>query len=127
MALAKHDHITVTGYVEEVLPYLHQGTIFVVPLRVGSGTRLKLLQAMSAGCVIVSTKVGAMGLHVEDGKQMMLANTPIEFVHAIQELLENKMRWLQLSEAGQAFVQEKFDWSVILPHLLAAYDEVLKL
>jgi glycosyltransferase involved in cell wall biosynthesis len=126
MTLAKRENVTVTGYVDDVLPYLHQGTIYVVPLRVGSGTRLKLLQAMSAGCVIVSTKVGAMGLHVEDGKQMMLANTPMEFVHAIQELLDNKLRWLQLSEAGQAFVREKFDWSVILPHLLVAYDEVLK-
>jgi polysaccharide biosynthesis protein PslH len=124
-ALASRRHITVTGFVDDVLPYLHQGTIFVVPLRVGSGTRLKLLQAMSAGCVIVSTRIGAMGLHVENGKQMLLADNSIGFAEAIKELLDDKMQWLQLSEAGQKFVQEKFDWSVIVPQLLKAYQQIM--
>ena len=62
-ALAAEENVQVTGWVESVLPYLHQATIYVAPLRMGSGTRLKILQAMAAGCAVISTTIGAAGLN----------------------------------------------------------------
>jgi glycosyltransferase involved in cell wall biosynthesis len=117
--------IVVTGFVEDILPYLHQASVFVVPLRVGSGTRLKLLQAMAAGCAIVSTHVGALGLDVTHGREMLLADSPTHFVEAVELLLRDRFRWLDLSDQARQFVQQRFDWQVIWPRLWQAYEEVL--
>lgn len=120
-ALKDDPNITVTGTVPEVTPYLFGATIFVVPLRIGSGTRLKILEAMAAGCAIVSTRVGASGLGVTDGEQLLLADDPTTFAAAIRSLLDNPDRRQLLAEKGRQFVQQHFDWSVIVPRLLAAY------
>ena len=125
MSLAERDNITVTGFVEDVLPYLHQAAVFVVPLRVGSGTRLKLLQAMSAGCAIVSTRVGAMGLNVQNGREMLLADDADTFARQVMTLLENPEKREQLAQAGYEFVRANFDWSMIVPRLLAVYEKLI--
>ncbi|MBZ0306991.1 MAG: glycosyltransferase [Anaerolineae bacterium] len=118
-------NITVTGFVEEVMPYLHQGTVFVVPMRIGSGTRLKMLQAMAAGCAIVSTDVGAAGLNVKHGEHLLLANNISTFAAAVNDLLHDPKKRRDLSANAQSYVREKFDWSVIVPRLLAVYDRLL--
>lgn len=123
-ALAERGNITVTGFVRDVKPYLHGGTIFVVPMRVGSGTRLKLLQAMASGCAIVSTTVGAAGLNVKHGEHLLLADDPRAFAEAVNQLLENPSVCRELGANAQAYVREKFDWSVIVPRLLAVYDRL---
>jgi len=121
-ALANHPQVTVTGFVDDVLPYLHQATIFVVPLRVGSGTRLKLLQAMSAQRPIISTSVGAMGLNIKAGRDMLIADNAVAFAASINTLLNQPDQRQQLAKNGRSFVETHFDWSVISPRLLAAYD-----
>lgn len=123
-ALAERENITVTGFVEDTLPYLHQTTVFIVPLRIGSGTRLKLLQAMSAGCAIVSTSVGAMGLGAQHNVELMLADEPQAFAAAVNGLLKDESQRQRLAENARAFVTAKFDWTMIAPHLLAVYDEL---
>ena len=125
-ALAGRENITVTGFVPDVMPYLHQGTVFVVPMRIGSGTRLKMLQAMAAGCAIVSTRVGAAGLAVTHGEQMLLADETSAFANAVCDLLSDPARRRNLSANAQSYVQEKFDWSVIVPRLLAVYDKLAR-
>ncbi len=120
-ALARHPRIHVTGFVQDVLPYLHEATVFIVPLRIGSGTRLKLLQAMSAGCAIVSTSVGAMGLNAEDDWELMLADDAVVFAESINFLLGDAVKRAQLTTAGRSFVAQNFDWAVLVPNLLALY------
>jgi glycosyltransferase involved in cell wall biosynthesis len=115
-------NITVTGFVDEVLPYLHAATVFVVPMRVGSGTRLKLLQAMAAGCAIVSTRTGAAGLNVTHGREMLLADDAASFARAVNSLLKDEDRRAELAANGKNFVREHFDWSVIVPKLLRVYE-----
>ena len=61
-ALSQLDRVEITGWVDSVLPYLQTATVFVAPLRMGSGTRLKILEAMAAGCAVVTTSLGASGL-----------------------------------------------------------------
>lgn len=123
-ALDQLPNVHVTGFVEDVLPYLHESTLFIVPLRVGSGTRLKLLQAMSAGCAIVSTLVGAMGLQVADGDAMRIADSAPDFARAMDDLLQDAAQRQRLAQNGRAFVAQHFDWSVIVPRLLAVYEQL---
>ncbi len=125
-ALARHPRIHVTGFVKNIAPYLHEATVFIVPLRFGSGTRLKLLQAMSAGCAIVSSSVGAMGLHAEDDWEVMIADDPHTFAQSINFLLHDEGKRAQLRTAARAFVTQNFDWSVLVPRLLAAYESLAR-
>ena len=107
--------VVVTGEVEDVRPYLHAAPVYVVPLRVGGGTRLKLLEAMAARRPIVSTTLGAEGYPVEGGKHLLLADTPRAFGDAILRLLEDKGERERLGERALAFVRERYDWSRIAP------------
>jgi glycosyltransferase involved in cell wall biosynthesis len=82
--------IEVTGRVPSVLEHLHQATVVVVPLRIAGGTRLKIYEAMAAGRAVVSTSVGAEGLDVHDGKDVILADHPASFANSIVGLLQDR-------------------------------------
>lgn len=114
--------ITITGYVEDTQPYFRAATVYVAPLRMGSGTRFKLMQAMASGVPIVSTAIGAMGLDVTDGDQMLLADGAKSFARAVNRLLSDKDLRGQLSQRGRDYVQQHFDWSVIVPDLMNVYE-----
>ena len=122
--LRQRSDIEITGYVQDVLPFLHSAAVYVAPLRMGSGTRLKLLQAMAAGCAIVSTHVGAQGLNVTTGKEMLLADDPESFAQATVALLRDSGLRRRLSQAAHELVCEQYDWSVIIPRLLKVYREM---
>ena len=116
--------VEVTGYVQDVLPFLHSASVYVAPLRMGSGTRLKLLQAMAAGCAIVSTTVGAQGLDVTSGREMILADDAISFAQATVTLLRDAALRKSLANAAVRRVCDRYDWSVIVPRLLNVYQEM---
>lgn len=97
----------------------------IAPLRIGSGTRLKLLQAMAAGKAIVSTTVGAMGLDARDEEQLFLADDPLTFAASVYNLMTDEEKRQKLGRRAQKFVHANFDWSVIVPRLLEAYDEIM--
>jgi glycosyltransferase involved in cell wall biosynthesis len=103
--------VEVTGRVPSVIDYLKETAVFVVPLRIGGGTRLKIFEAMAAGRAIVSTSVGAEGLDVHDGADVMLADTPSRFADRVIELLRDPARRAAL-EAGAAATAARHDWSV---------------
>ncbi len=84
--------IHVTGTVSDIRPYVHGAKVYVVPLRIGSGTRLKLLEAMAMGKAIVSTGIGAEGLPVEHGHNIVLADTPAAFAAETVALLRDRER-----------------------------------
>ncbi len=120
-ALAEAADITVTGRVDEMEPYWRGAAAYIAPLRMGSGTRFKLLEAMAAGCAVVSTTMGAQGLGVVSGQEILLADSAADFATAVQQLLDDAPLREALAQCGRNFVETYFDWSVIVPHLLAAY------
>ncbi len=124
-SLRDRDGMQITGWVPDVNPFLSAAAVYVVPLRMGSGTRLKLLQAMAAHRAVVSTRVGAQGLDVQDGVQLRLADTEETFARAVIELLRDPAQRTALGERAAEYVARNYDWSVIAPRLLAVYDEVL--
>jgi glycosyltransferase involved in cell wall biosynthesis len=123
-ALRDRENVQITGWVPDVNPFLHAASVYVVPMRMGSGTRLKLLQAMAAGRAVVSTTTGAQGLTVQDGAELRLADSPDDFAQAVTSLLKDAGQRRKLGAAGMRYVQENYDWSVIAPRLLRVYDEI---
>jgi len=122
--LQEEPGITLTGWVETVLPYISQSSVFIMPFRIGSGTRLKLIEAMAAGKAIVSTTVGAEGFDVEHGDQLLLADTPGEFADQVLLLIDNSNERARLGMNAQSFAQE-YDWRKITPIFDKIYAQLL--
>jgi glycosyltransferase involved in cell wall biosynthesis len=114
--------ITITGYVNDVRPYIAGTTVYVAPLRVGGGTRLKLLEAMTMGKAIISTALGAEGFPVGDGQELMLADEPDIFAEKVIELLSNPGRRRELGDKGQAFAYANYGWDKLVPQLEKVYE-----
>ena len=125
-ALGKVDsRIVVTGLVPDVRPYMALAKVFVVPIRVGGGTRLKILEAMSMGIPVVSTTVGAEGIAYTNGKDIILSDLPDEFSKSVLMLLNNTEKRNLLADAARKLVCEKYDWKVITKKLNAVYQKVI--
>jgi glycosyltransferase involved in cell wall biosynthesis len=107
------DSVTVTGSVPSVEPWLARAMAFVVPLRIGGGTRLKIFEAMSAGRAIVSTTIGAEGLPVEHGKNILLADDAQAFADAVIRVLKESALRRRLAAAALALASEH-DWSTVV-------------
>ena len=110
--LARCPGVVVTGTVDDVMPYYSNALAAMVPLRVGGGTRLKILEAMAAGVPVVSTSIGAEGLAVNAGVNILLADTPEEITRALVELYNSYQKWRRLSDTGRELVCTRYDWSV---------------
>ncbi|HID89771.1 MAG TPA: glycosyltransferase, partial [Anaerolineae bacterium] len=113
--------VTLTGRVGEIQPYIAGAAVYVIPIRMGGGTRLKLLEAMAMERAVVSTRLGAEGFPVHDGEELLLADTPDAFAAAVLSLLRNPDRRRALGRAGRRFVQIHYDWQVLIPRLEATY------
>lgn len=111
--LAEDSSIEVTGDVPSVVEHLREAAVFVVPLRIGGGTRLKIYEAMAAGRAVVSTSVGAEGLAVNNGEDIVIADDPNRFADAVSLLLLKKDRRRTL-EGAAAVQAARFDWPVVV-------------
>lgn len=103
----------VTGAVEDIRPYVERGSVYVVPLRIGSGTRLKIFEAMAMGKAVVSTHIGAEGLPVRSGKNILLADDPQGFANAVVELLRNHAQRCELGRAARELVAQNYGWASV--------------
>ncbi len=103
--------IVVTGRVDDVRPHMERAAAYVVPLRIGGGTRLKIYEAMAMEKGIVSTTIGAEGLPVTDGKELRIADTPETFAAAVVDLLTTPEAARKLGQESARVVREKFGWS----------------
>jgi glycosyltransferase involved in cell wall biosynthesis len=119
--LREDPSITIVGEVPEIPPYLAAAELYVIPLRMGGGTRFKLLEAMAAGTPVVSTTVGAEGVPVQSGRELLVADSAAEFAAAVLRLLRDPTLGHELSTAARKLVTERFDWRVVLGDLEHIY------
>jgi polysaccharide biosynthesis protein PslH len=113
--------ITITGAVEDTRPYTSAAAVYVVPLRMGGGTRLKLLEALALQTPTVSTTLGAEGFAVTSGQELLLADDAVTFACAIVDLMADRDRAQALGNAGRAFAVQRFDWHQIVPKFEEVY------
>ena len=114
-----------TGEVENVVPYLARAAVFVVPLRIGGGSRIKILEALAAGKAVVSTSIGAEGLDLIPGKHLFIADSPSEFARRVDELLASKELRRRVGEQGRAFVHDRYGWDGIAAQLEKVWLETV--
>jgi sugar transferase (PEP-CTERM/EpsH1 system associated) len=120
-ALRDRPDVTLTGWVPDIQPYIGAADVYVAPLRMGSGTRLKLLEAMAMGRAVVTTTVGAEGIAARDGEHLLLADSAEAFAEKVIRLLTDSARRVALGEAAAALVRANYDWAAIIPRLEAVY------
>jgi len=121
-ALAADPRVMVTGYVDDVRPYIAGAAVYVVPLRMGGGTRLKVLEAMAMGKAIVTTRVGGEGIALVPGQEALVADDAEEFAAGAIALLADPARRQVMGQAARRLVVERYDWRAIVPRLEAAYE-----
>jgi sugar transferase (PEP-CTERM/EpsH1 system associated) len=111
--LADAHHVEVTGRVDDVRSHVARGAVYIVPLRIGGGTRLKIFEAMAMGKAVVSTTVGAEGLPVTSGHDVMIADDPTGFAQVVLRLIRDTGTRQQLEAAARRLVVERYDWSAV--------------
>ncbi len=115
--------IVVTGSVPDVRPYVDRAKIFVVPLRIGGGTRLKILEAMAMQKAVVSTTIGAEGIVCVDGQDIAIADSPQDFADKVIALLEDRNVVVKMEEAGRRLVCSRYAWEIIGKKLNSLYQK----
>jgi glycosyltransferase involved in cell wall biosynthesis len=119
--------VTLTGYLDDIRPAIAQSWACVVPLRIGAGTRLKILEALALGTPVVSTRKGAEGLDLVDGEHILIADEPADFAAAVLRLLDDPQLRDRLATSGRQLVQMRYGWdhsaSQLEQLLLAAVQE----
>lgn len=112
-ALGAAKGVQITGTVDDVRPYVAEAAVYVVPLRIGGGTRLKIFEALAMGKAVVSTSVGAEGLPLTPGQHFLQADSPEDFATAVLGLLEDVPRRRAIGEAGRRLVEARYSWKQI--------------
>ena len=111
--LAEVGGIEVSGRVDDVRPHMAEGLVYVVPLRIGGGTRLKIFEAMSMGKAVVSTTVGAEGLPVTPGHDIVIADEPVRFAQAVVHLIRDGELRRRIETEARRLVVDRYDWSAV--------------
>lgn len=124
-SLASND-VIVTGFVKDVRKYIAKGQVFIVPLKTGSGMRIKILNALAMGKAIVSTSIGCEGIDVTDRENIFIADSKEEFADKIIYLLNNKSERKRLGENGLKLVKKKYQWEKIVENIENEYKEIIK-
>lgn len=114
--------VVLTGQVQDIRPYMVGAAVYVVPLRIGGGTRLKLLEAMAMGRAVVSTTLGCEGFELVAGQELLIADTPADFAAAVGALLRDPALRERLGRAARRFAGSRYDWRIIVPRLERAYE-----
>jgi glycosyltransferase involved in cell wall biosynthesis len=123
--LAGQTGISVSGTVDDVRPYIAEAAVYVVPLRAGGGTRLKVFEALAMAKPVVSTTVGAEGLRLEPDRHLLVADDPRDFAQAVTSLLRDPARRRALGAAGRALVADRYSWPQVASEFESACEEVV--
>jgi glycosyltransferase involved in cell wall biosynthesis len=122
----RHPHVQVHGFVPDISEALRRAAVCVVPLQVGSGIRVKLLEMFAMKKAVVCTSIGAEGLHLENGKQLLLADSPDAFAEAVARLLADSQLRTMLSGNAYRHVQDSYTWEKMGPLYEDAYRRVIQ-
>jgi len=118
--------VVVTGEVPDVRPYVHKAAVVVVPLRMGGGTRLKILEGLSMEKAMVSTTIGAEGIDVKHREHLLIADEPAAFADAVVHLLSNPAAGGTLARAGRELVDRTYQWSAVVDRVETFYSELVQ-
>jgi sugar transferase (PEP-CTERM/EpsH1 system associated) len=124
--LADEAGIEVTGRVDDVRPHIAVGSVYIVPLRIGGGTRLKIFEAMAMGKAVVSTTVGAEGLPVTSGQNVVIADEPAPFAQAVVHMIRDVEVRRRIETEARRLVVERYDWSAVAHDLEDALARVVR-
>jgi len=124
-AAKRNGQVRVTGFVDDIRPHIAGAAIIVVPIRIGSGTRLKILDSMAMGKAIVSTSVGCEGLNVDNGKNILIADDPEDFANQTIELLRDSAKRINL-EKNAIELAKTYDWDLIMERQEIVYQAALQ-
>jgi sugar transferase (PEP-CTERM/EpsH1 system associated) len=123
----KEADIVVTGYIADVRPYVVQGAVYIVPLRIGGGSRLKIVEAMAMGKAVVSTSIGCEGIDVLDNEDILIADEPEKFAANVIRLLKNNELCNKLGVNARRLAESKYSWAIIGRKLNEVYDKMINL
>lgn len=118
------DSVQVTGYVPDLQEYFERAALMVVPVRAGSGMRVRILEALARGIPVVTTTTGVEGIAAINGEHLLVADEPTAFADAVVRLLKNRKLGETLVQNGRQLAQEKYDWQAVLPKLESTYKSV---
>ena len=107
------NNVIITGYVDDVRPYVNRSSVYVVPLRIGGGTRLKVLEAMAMKKPIVTTSIGCEGIEIVNGESAIIADNPQEFADSIVQLLQDNALRQKITDNGYEIMRTLYDWGLI--------------
>ena len=120
-------NVILTGFVDDIRPYVAKATVYVIPLFVGSGTRIKAFEAMAMGRPVVSTSLGVEGLDVTEGKNFVRADNADEFANAIIMLLNDAPMRTRISTAARRLMEDRFSWLHVARHFEAICERTMKI
>lgn len=130
LGLTQEAGIELTGAVADVQPFIDAANVYVAPLRVGGGTRFKILEALASARPIVATSLAVEGLGVQNGRELLIGDEPESFAEAVLRILDDQASGGALSDeltvAGRHFVESHFDWEQIVPRLERVYQAALR-
>jgi len=117
-------HVELVGFVDDVMPYLDRASVVVVPLRIGGGTRLKIVEAMAKSKAIVSTSIGAEGIDVTHDRNALLADSPQAFADQVVRALSEPDLARRLGEQARKLAEERYAWTAVVGKLVQFYEQI---
>ncbi len=124
-ALSKDSSVTVTGFVEDVRPYIDKCTVYICPIRCGSGIKNRLLEAMAMKMPIVASRKSCEALKVKHMEHLLLADNPKEFINGISELLEKEELRQEIANNARKLVEKEYSWENTINIIENAYKEAI--
>jgi len=124
LAMDNGGNCRVTGFVDDVRPYMAEAEIMIVPLRIAGGTRLKILEAFAMGKAVIATPEGAEGIDALAGKDILIADSPQRFADAVAELLADPKKRREIAKNGRQVALKYYDWQIIGKRVVAAYEQL---
>lgn len=117
--------VHVTGTVDDIRPFIERASVYVVPLRIGGGTRIKIYEAMAMGKAVVSTRIGAEGLPVTHTENILLSDEPEDFAQSVVRMLRNPKERQRIAQSARKMVEENYSWASAAEILAKTLSQVV--
>jgi glycosyltransferase involved in cell wall biosynthesis len=123
-AIQNPEAIRVAGYVHDLVPYMEQAALMVVPVRAGGGMRVRILEAFSHAMPVVTTSVGLEGIDARPDEDVLVADTPEMFARQVIRLLQDEGLQTRLAENSRRLAVRRYDWQVVLKEVEEIYQDI---